>query len=243
MKIMSIQKELMDWADKTAKGYVTIAKEDEEKASSFYTQSNLTKVLNSPEVMVLGINPGSEGSYNSQKENPNWELNGKDMDGMHLIQGNYCKNEDGYPNWDDRNNWPYWKRLKAYFRDVESGNPLENEDKLVVTNMSFFNSKKANQIPNQLLVRTIPYSLDLIRIIAPKHIIFLGGSGMLNKLKRVNRNNNLFDMSYELIKPKVYKGLFNNIPFLAVPHPSAHLYREERQTVVDCITAFMDKER
>ena len=162
------------------------------------------------------------------------------MDGRHLIQGNYCKNEDGNPNWDDRNNWSYWKRLKAYFKDVATGNPLDNEDKFVVTNMSFFNSKKANQLSNKLLIRTIPYSLDLIKLIAPKHIIFLGGSGMLDKLKRVNRNNIFFDLSYEMIKPKVYKGYFNNIPFLAVPHPSAHLYREERQRVVDCITEFMD---
>lgn len=236
---MSVQEELITWADKTAKGYVSIANEEGENAPSFYTQSNLTKVLNSPEVVVLGINPGSEGSYNSQKENPNWGLNGKDMDGSHLIQGNYCKNEDGNPNWDDRNNWPYWKRLKAYFKNVVSGNPLENEDKFVVTNMSFFNSKKANQLPNKLLIRTIPFSLDLIKIIAPKHIIFLGGSGMLDKLKRVNRKNEFFDLSYEMMKPRVYKGFFNNIPFLAVPHPSAHIYREERQTVVDSITEFM----
>ena len=57
---MDIQKELREWADKTAKGYVSIAKEEGEKAPSFYTQSNLTKILNSPEVVVLGINPGSE---------------------------------------------------------------------------------------------------------------------------------------------------------------------------------------
>jgi hypothetical protein len=63
---------------------------------------------------------------------------------------------------------------------------------------------------------------------------------MLDMLRRFNRNNQIFDMSYEMIKPKVYQGHFNNIPFLAVPHPSAHLYREERQTVVDCITEFMD---
>ena len=46
---MDIQKELREWADKTAKGYVSIAKEEGEKAPSFYTQSNLTKILNSAE--------------------------------------------------------------------------------------------------------------------------------------------------------------------------------------------------
>ncbi len=236
-----MQEELRKWADRTAKGYVAIANDLKDKAPSFYTQSDLTKIKETPEVIVLGINPGSVGSYISQKENPNWELNGKDMDGRHLIQGNYCKNENGVPNWDDRNNWTYWKRLTAYFNGVKSGNPLENEEKFVVTNMSFFNSIKANQLPNILIIKTIPYSLDLIKIIAPKHIIFLGGSGTLDKLKRVNHNNYFFDLSYKMINPKVYNGHFNNIPFLAVPHPSAHLYREERQIVIDCITDFMNK--
>ncbi len=50
----------------------------------------------------------------------------------------------------------------------------------------------------------------------------------------------LFDMNYEMIKLRVCKGQFNGIPFLAVPHPSAHLKREERQMVIDCITDFMN---
>lgn len=238
-RIMYIQNELRKWADKTAKGYVSIAKEIGIDAPSFYTQSDLTKIVTSPEVVVLGINPGSGGTYLSQKENPNWGLCGKDMDGEHLIQGNFCKNKFGNPNWSDRNKWQYWNRLKAYFGGVKSGNPLENEKDFVITNMSFFNSKEAKQLPNELLIKSIPYSLDLIRILVPRHLLFLGGEGMLNKLKRANRNNKLFEMSYEMIKPRVYKGRFNGVPFLAVPHPSARLKREERQTIIDIITDFM----
>ena len=115
---MDIQKELREWADRTAKGYVAIANDLKDKAPSFYTQSDLTKITTSPEVLVLGINPGSTGSYLSQKDNPNWGLNGKDMDGEHLILGNYCKNESGNTNWNDRDKWPFWWRLKAYFADV-----------------------------------------------------------------------------------------------------------------------------
>ena len=237
---MNIQKELRRWADKTAKGYVSIASEVGDDAPSFYTQSDLTKISDSPEVIVLGINPGSGGTYISQKGNPNWGLDGKDMDGEHLIQGNFCKNEAGNPNWNDRSKWHYWNRLKAYFRGVKTGNPLEDEKNFVVTNMSFFNSKEAKQLPLNLLIKTIPYSLDLIKVLMPKHIVFLGGAGMLGKLRRANQNNLLFDMNYEMVKPRVYKGQFNDIPFLAVPHPSARLKREERQTVVDSITDFMN---
>ena len=49
---MNIQEELRVWADRTAKGYVAIANEVGEKAPSFYTQSDLTKIMGSPKVVV-----------------------------------------------------------------------------------------------------------------------------------------------------------------------------------------------
>ena len=110
----------------------------------------------------------------------------------------------------------------------------------MLTNVTFFNSDSAKDIKNPLFYKSMPYSIELVDILKPKHIVFLGGSKMLDKLKRANRNNHLFEMDFEMIKPRVCKGLFNGIPFLAVPHPSARLKREERQTVVDCITAFMN---
>jgi len=236
---MSIQKELREWADKTAKGYVSIAKDDGETAPSFYTQSDLTKIVESPIVLILGINPGSEGLYIDQKTSTGWGLNGSDMDGDHLILGNYFVN-NGVSSWSNRENWSYWKRLKAYFGNVKPVNPLDDENRFILSNVTFFNSARAKNIKSPLFFKSIPYSLELIGITKPNQIIFLGGKGMLDKLRRFNRDNQLFDMSYEMIKPKVYKGHFNNIPFLAVPHPSARLYREERQTVVDSITLFMD---
>jgi len=237
---MSIQKELRDWAEKTAKGYVSIVNYYGETAPSFYTQSDLTKIVNSPVVLILGINPGSEGLYKDQKTSIGWGLNGSDMDGDHLILGNYFVN-NGTSSWSNRENWSYWKRLKAYFGDVKPVNPLDDENKFILSNVTFFNSARAKNIKSPLFFKSISYSLELIEITKPQKIVFLGGKGMLDKLSRFNRNNQLFDMSYEMIKPKVYKGHFNNILFLAVPHPSARLYREERQTVVDCVTEFMNK--
>jgi hypothetical protein len=57
---MSIQKELRDWADKVVKKYNPVAKTEN---SSYYTQSNLKKIKRSPQVLILGINPGSSGNY------------------------------------------------------------------------------------------------------------------------------------------------------------------------------------
>ena len=81
---MDIQKELREWADRTAKGYVAIANDLKDKAPSFYTQSDLTKITGKPEVIVLGINPGSDGLYNDQKTSKGWDLNGGDMDGRRV---------------------------------------------------------------------------------------------------------------------------------------------------------------
>ena len=64
---MDIQKELRKWADKTAKGYVSIANEDGKEAPSFYTQSDLTKIAASPKIIILGINPGSGGDIHKSK--------------------------------------------------------------------------------------------------------------------------------------------------------------------------------
>ena len=119
---MDIQKELREWADRTAKGYVAIANDLKDKAPSFYTQSDLTKITGTPEVLVLGINPGSEGLYNDQKTNKGWDLNGGDMDGKHLIKGNYFIN-NGISSWENRNTWLFWNRLKDYFKQVSPENP------------------------------------------------------------------------------------------------------------------------
>ena len=239
---MSMQKELREWADKTAKGYVSIANDYGETAPSFYTQSDLTKIKESPIVLILGINPGSEGLYIDQKTSTGWGLNGSDMDGEHLILGNYCKNESGNTNWNNRDKWPFWWRLKAYFADVFPANPLENEELFVVTNITFFNSSKAKEINNnELFLRTMHYSIELIELLNPKFVIFLGGKNTLKKLIRANKDNKDFCLNYDMINSRVCKGQLNGNSFLAVPHPSAHLRREERQVVIDCITAFMNK--
>ena len=50
----------------------------------------------------------------------------------------------------------------------------------------------------------------------------------------------LFEMNYEIIKPRVFEGKFNGIPFLSVPHPSAYLKSEERRAVIDSISVFFE---
>lgn len=241
--IRYIDKEALEtWADNAAKGYVSITKDIEGNASSFYTQSDLTKLSQSPEVMILGINPGSEGTYIEQKANPNWGLNGADMDGAHLIRGNYCKDANSRSAWDNRGKWNYWKRLRNYFRNVAEGNPLDDESKFVLSNISFFNTPKANQLSNELLLRTIPYSIELINIIKPKHIVFLSGKNTLRKLYATSRVSKDFLLEYHEVCNGIYEGIFDGIPCLGGPHPSAHLTSYERMRVILSVADFMNND-
>ena len=73
---MNIQKELMDWAVETVKIY-----KDQPTKFGFYTQTPLSIFLKDniqePDLLILGINPGSGGGI-------------KEYTGTELLKGNPC---------------------------------------------------------------------------------------------------------------------------------------------------------
>lgn len=231
------KEELKKWADKTVKAYASIA---EETDMAFYTQSDLTNLYRTPEVMVVGINPGSEGTYKGQKENPNWGLDGKNMTGEQLLKGNYCKEDNGKTSWENRAKWGYWSRLKNYFVNINNGNFLNDDSRFVLTNMSFLNTKKANQLSDILFVETFMHTVNLINVVKPKCIIFLSGKATFEKLQKTGKVNEDFLLEYREIAHGIYIGEMEGIPCLGVPHPSAHLTIVDRKRVVDVITSFMN---
>lgn len=172
---MNIQEELIDWAEKTVEAYHNIAKrEDVNKA--YYTQSDLSLLSEKPELMIVGINPGSASSYTDQCKNKNWSyLYNNPLDKNHLWKGNYCKEEGKPSSWDNHKKWKYWAGLKICISQTALSTIIDDDSKIIVTNASFFNTKKANEIPESLLLETIPYTLDLINKTIPKNIIFLSG--------------------------------------------------------------------
>ena len=90
---------LLNWANETAAGYVILAKQFD---MGFYTQSDMTKIFQSPKVVIIGINGGSDGSYTDQINNPGWMKDGEDLSGIDLIKGNYFKDENGVSEWNKR---------------------------------------------------------------------------------------------------------------------------------------------
>ena len=109
-----LQNSLEDWAQETIEAYHMIA---QEVNLAFYTQSDLSILRESPELAIVGINPGGKekDTYEGQRKNKHWSYlynNPLELDKNHLLKGNYC-HEEGKPSyWEEHKKWSYWSRLK-----------------------------------------------------------------------------------------------------------------------------------
>mgnify|MGYP000347967478 CR=1 FL=1 len=229
----TLQNNLVNWANRSVKRYIDLMNNENDYA--FYTQSDLTKLFSigagNVDVMILGINPGSGGSYTAQKQNPGWHLNGSDMTGDKFLKGNYCTGKEGNAAWDSRKQWLYWKRLSRFFARCKS-NPLYDETRFVLTNMCYFNTPKANQVSLNLLDKTKEATIELIDIVKPKRLVFLSGKNALQRLKLLK--------DFTHLHCNVYVGTYRSIPCLGIPHPSAYLSQMERTYISDIMAFFMN---
>ena len=217
---MSIQKELREWAEDTVKAYHQIAIRDDVNLA-YYTQSDLSLLLENPELMMVGINPGSASSYTDQCKNKNWSyLYNNPLDKNHLWKGNYCKEEGKPSSWDNHKKWKYWAGLKICISQTTLSTVIDDDSKIIVTNASFFNTKKANEIPESLLLETIPYTLDLINRTIPKNIIFLSGKKCFERLYHLSKSSKQFQFKYKNICGNIFVGVLNDKFCIGIPHPA-----------------------
>lgn len=210
-----LQNSLEDWAQETIEAYHMIA---QEVNLAFYTQSDLSILRESPELAIVGINPGGKekDTYEGQRKNKHWSYlydNPSELDKNHLLKGNYCHEE-----WEKHKKWSYWSRLKhclekTYLKDV-----IDDDSKIIVTNASFFSTPTAKEIEEWLLEKTIPYTLELIKITTPKHLIFLGGNKCFKRLDRLSKNTLKFE--YKQICGNIYVGNLNGKLCIGIPHPA-----------------------
>ncbi len=220
----NLQDKLEAWADETAKAYDKIASDrsaTERVDLPFYTQSPLDGVSENPRLLIAGINPGSDGSYTAQKGNPNWDIK-KGMDGKHLLKGNFCRQNDGQTVWEHRQKWNYWRGLKKYFSRIVPEAEWEDPTKVVLTNASFFATKKANALPKRLLLETLPFTIKLVRILRPERIAFFG-AGCFDRLREMSRCLT-GEYTFRFTGKELYHGIyicrFNEIQCYCLPHPA-----------------------
>lgn len=229
-----MEEEIKEWADETANAYNKIADIRGKDTPAFYTQSDLAIIKGRPKVFIMGINPGSDGLYKAQRENPLWGLDGKLMDGTHLLQGNPC--------WKEHCQWAYWKRLRNLFED--SDNPLDKEGCYVATNATFFATSGVKDLNDKLLIDTLPCTLKLIDILKPEMIVVLGAKSLLKTIKgQCYATNRQFSYSQTFASyNSIFTGRLNDIPFCGIPHVSASLFKEERKLMQKVVTQVYHKE-
>lgn len=221
------KEELLLWGEKTVQLYNKIAEDrGRENTPAFYTQSNLNKIIgvNSVDILIAGINPGSGGTYQQMIENPNWGISSATgMTAEQLISGNFGRDPKygNSTNWSRRHTWRYFMNLKRFFKDVEEPNILDDESRFVLTNATFFNTVKEKELNQSLLNATFPQTIDLVRIVKPKMIVWLSGRKVFNRLASLSIDGFSFkyDKKQNPIMARIYMGTFNGIPCFGVPHP------------------------
>ena len=209
---MSIQKDLRDWAENVVKKYDSVAKTEN---SSYYTQSNLKKIKRSPQVLILGINPGSSGNY-------------KEIDPETFLEGN--------PFFSSDVNWHLWKGLKKIFRAGGIEKLLKNDDDFVFSNIYHFDTPKADQLLTKIKkdYEYIELTKELIQKLSPTMVICLGKDDCM--LKLIKSPQTLIDDG------ELLYGEINSIPVYGIPHTSKYYTNEESTMLGEVLASLYKKE-
>lgn len=193
--------ELEKWANSVVEKYDEVAKTYK---ISYYTQSDLSELSDSSivDVLILGINPGSEGTYEKK-------------DAKSFLKGNSCFNT--------KVDWHIWSRLKKkIFAAGKIENLLEDKTKFVFSNIYHFSTLKAKDLSSEIKGDDdyIQLSLKFISIINPQMVICLGKNDCMLKL---------IDKPKELIDGELSYGVINKIPIYGIPHTSKFYTNEESE--------------
>lgn len=239
-----IQEKLASWAEGTVNVYNPIAetlnKESSNEKWGYYTQTPLSLVSKSPDLLILGINPGSAGGKES-------------MSGEELLKGNPCfenkdkkdvlsdkdyviyvmkEKNDGDKN---RNGWALWHRLNNMLKNTSKSELLENIDNFVLSNMIFFGTAKEYQIPKIDKEKCAKQTLKLIDYLEPKVVILLGKQSR-DLYNRITDKGKL-----EVLVPNsIYHCMYDKSHILAIKHTAYHYSYDEIVVVGKTIGFVLD---
>lgn len=226
------------WAEETYSEYETLTKQHD---LGFYSQSPLDKITTPIKVVVMGINPGSGGSFSAMKENDKWVLNSLERPFEHLIRGNVdWKNHTGYRYWQNMMNL-----LSEAYPDIR-----ENEQQeCVFTNATFFNTPKANEVFEELYDKTLPHTVRLIEILSPEMVVSLSPDNFTRMKRAMGADFRVVDV----FGRRLMLGKYKDILFVCIYHPASRysnaykrlvqkslkLIRENRLLDIDNLAAFL----
>ncbi len=210
MNTRDIQAELSEWAKETYDIYLNLVEKYGDIA--FYNQTPLGDLQAPVKVVVMGINPGSGGSFSDMKKNVKWgfdKLGGEEY--RHLIRGNVF--------WQKRTEWCYWCITMRLLSHVYPGIKENEAKECVFTNAAFFNTPKSKDLDKYkgLYKETLPCTLKLIEILSPEMVLNIVPNNF-------NRMRGMFGSDFdreEVFDRSLMLGRYKGILFVSVYHPSS----------------------
>lgn len=230
----NIQAKLEKWAKETVEVYKKQSTE-----IGFYTQTPLSIFLKDniqkPDLLILGINPGSGGGIRRNtgtellKGNPCFE----GMDSDRIIK-NMSEEKDNNKN---RKGWALWHRVNnmlKFSNNEDHKKILRNLDRFVLSNMIFFGTEKENQIPNIKREECAKQTIELISILQPKVVLLLG-----------SQSRKLFDRVSEnklevLVPNSMYHCMSGKCHVLAIKHTAYYYSSIEMELIGKTIGYLLD---
>ncbi len=203
---MTMQDKLTKWAKNAFKFYQEL---DRTETKGFYTQTPLNDISSNPDIVVMGINPGSNGSFQN------------DYSIEQFIRGN--------SNWAQHRSWVYIKRIEDFLKrglGNNAENIFSNDNRIVYINASCFQTKKAGALGYNLLCKSLPFTIDLIRKLNPRLLLCLSA-------KKIFGIEQSFEREY--LTEDVLIGQLENIQIIGIPHPSGRLTNAKREYIRNVI--------
>lgn len=218
----TIKEEIRAWGERAVERYIEIAKTFEtENGSAFYTQSPLDIIEENPDLVIMGINPGSTGPFAEQIMNPNWQRIGfPKFDAF--LKGNVA--------WESTKKVSYWTRICSILNSGGLGHLVSDDKKFVCTNITPFGTKKEKDLRSGLMRDTAQLSLKLLEILKPKIVLCLG----------VRSFNELCRISGATDKTSVYGSVFSyahhgGYVIVGIHHPAYYYSNEQKSLVGRCL--------
>ena len=207
----NLQNSLNEWAERVVGVYNPIAQKE---GVNYYTQSNLSLLHSSPELLLLGINPGSEGG------------DGKEHTAEEFLLGN--------PAYHEKDSWPMWQRLCRLFTQGNMLDMLQDEESLVWSNVFHFNSKKESGLTNPMKApEVVQLTRILIQKLQPQRVLCLGGANCLYQLFPKH------ETTLEALIPGVlWYTKLGSTPIYGIPHTSSY-YTNEQTDLLGKVLAFL----
>lgn len=209
---------ILIWAEKTIEYYKEVLEEVGSSNSFMGSQSPIDKISDSPEIIILGKNPGHGGNFEDSEK----------------FRSDFLKGNEYWRNRNNRRNegrWQYWQNIKSYLNKTFSKDLLEDDSKRVLTNATFFAARTPKDLPPKAYEKTIVCTLSLIDILQPKKkvVICMGASEYYRFITGFTEYNDKYACE------GLFYGVRNGIKYIGMPHPSGRQSKFKREFIKEFI--------